>query len=285
MRPIDPYRCTRVDRRCRTKSSKIARRTSSILTCCFAVLLLGTLLVGCATVPPQAGTQPQRLSYEQRLAAPYDQTEIKKSITLDVLPKIQRTQEELGPHFAGTELLSHSESLVASLGQSKDGYKTWFNMVAFHEYRLNVIRKYFFLVQDKAGSFQTRSKQGLRFDCEMVLEQQVFDKPYPAESARQIAILRHVLDNLRKDIDELGTEIDAPGQDNKMLGVCGMLINQTFETILLELDSSPVLAAKLGEAGGVEFDHLNFDKSRVQMVIRDDTVAVKIRLGAFADTI
>ena len=284
MRLIKSKQFTTVDCQLPIQKSKIVIRKSSILMCCLAVLLLGTLPGGCSTVSPGGGTQ-QRFSYQQTLSAPYDQTEIKKSMTLDVLPKIQRSQDELGDDSTGTELLSHSESVVASLGQSKDCYKTWFNMVSFHEYRLNVIRKYFFLVHDKAGSFQTRSKRGLRFDCEMVLEKQVLDKPYAAESARQIAILRAVLDNLRKDLNELSADTNAPGQSNEMLNVCGMLINQTFETILLKLDSSPILATRLGQTGGFEFDHINFDLGKIQMMVEGDIVTVQIRLGAFADTI
>jgi hypothetical protein len=229
--------------------------------------------------------QQQEFSYEyEELSAPYDQTKLKSSLTLDVLPRIQRSQDKLDPSIEGTELLSHSESVVASLGQSKDGRRTWFNMVTFHEYRLNVIRKYFFEVDDKVRGFRIGSRRGLKFDCEMVLEQEVLEKSYASENARQITILRHVLENLRRDIDELSADIDAPGQNNQMLNVCGMLINQTFEIVLLKLDASPVLATRLSDTGGVEFDHISFDEGRIEMVVLDDIVVVKIRLGAFLST-
>ena len=52
-----------------------------------------------------------------------------------------------------------------------------------------------------------------------------------------------------------------------------------------ELDSSPVLATRLSQAGGVEFNHINFDKGKVQMVVRADIVMAKIRLGAFTHMI
>lgn len=267
------------------KNLQIVNRKSAIPVCCFVFLLLCTLLGGCSAVSQRADTYRQQLYYDEELSAPYDQIVLKKSLTLDALPKIQRSQSELGPRFGGTELLSHSEDVVASLGQGKDGHKTWFNMVAFHEYRLNVIRKYFFLVDDKATSLPIGSGRGLRFDCEMALEKEVLDEPYVSENARQIAILRHVLDNIRNDIKGLGADVDAPGQSNKMLNVCGMLINQAFEIALLKLDSSPVLATRLSEAGGFEFDHISFDKGRIKMVVEDDTVGVKIRLGAFVHTI
>jgi hypothetical protein len=155
-------------------------------------------------------------------------------------------------------------------------------MVTFHEYRLNVIRKYFFAVDDRAGSLRTRSRRGLRFDCEMVLGKEVLGESYTSENARRIAILRYVMDSTRVDIKELGDDVDVPGQYNQKLDVCGMLINQMFETVLVKLDASPVLAMRLSLAGGAEFDHINFNKGTVRMVIADDTVAVKIRFGAFA---
>ena len=266
------------------KNSKISNRKSVILVCCLGILLLGTLPGGCSSVSPQGQRPRLESSYEyEELSAPYDRTELKKSLTLDVLPGIQRSQDKLAG-FDGTELLSHSESVVASLGQRKDGHKTWFNMVTFHEYKMNVIRKYFFEVEDEAEGFRIRSRRALRFDCEMVLEKEVLGGSDVAENAKQIAILRHVLDNLRKDINELDVDVDAPGQSNKMLNVCGMLINQTFEMILLKLNSSSVLATRLGETGGIEFDHISFGKGKIRMVVVDDTIAVKIRLGAFART-
>jgi hypothetical protein len=207
---------------------------------------------------------------------------LKKSLTLDALPKIRRSQSESGSLLAEAETVSHSDRVVASLGQSPDDSRTWFNMVTFHEYRLNVIRKYFFTVDDRAGSLRTWSRRGLRFDCEMVLGKEVFGESYASENERRIAILRYVLDSVRKDIKELGDDVDVPGQYNKKLDVCGMLINQMFETVLVKLEASPVLAMKLSRAGGAEFDHINFNKGTVRMVVAEDTVAVKARFGAFA---
>lgn len=255
----------------------------AIAVCCYAGLLFGILLAGCSAVSSPAAAQSRQLSEQQELSAPYDQITLKKSLTLDALPKIRRSQSETGSLLAETETVSHSDRVVASLGQSQDESRTWFNMVTFHEYRLNVIRKYFFAVDDRAGSLRTRSRRGLRFDCEMVLGKEVLGESYASENARRIAMLRYVLDSIRKDIKELGDDIDVPGQYNQKLDVCGMLINQTFEMVLVKLDSSPVLAMRLSEAGGAEFDHINFNKGTVRMVVADDAVAVRVRFGSFAD--
>ena len=235
---------------------KIANRKSVILMGFLTTLLVGTLLAGC----------------KSKLSSPYDQTTLKKSITLDVVPIVRRTADEL---------VSHSDNVICSVGQSKDGYKSWFNMFAFHEDRMIAIRKYFFVVNDKPGSLPMVSDRGLRFDCEMVLAQEVFNRPYATQNAMQIAILEYVLDNLHKDINELSDDIDAPYQGNKMLNICKMLINQTFELIFIKLKDSPVLATRLSAAGGLEFIHINFGKGKIEMSFQGDVVTVKTRLGVY----
>ena len=259
-------------------------RPRTLALYCFAGLLIGTILAGCSAISSPDAAQNQQLSEEHELSAPYDRITLKKSLTLDALPKIRRSQSEPTSRLAGTEVVSHSDRVVASLGQSQDESRTWFNMVTFHEYRLNVIRKYFFAVDDRAGSLRARSRRGLRFDCEMVLDKEVIGESHASENLRRIAILRYVLAQMRKDIRELGDDVDVPDQYNKKLDVCGMLINQTFEMVLVKLESSPVLAMRLSEAGGTEFDHINFNRGAVRMVVTDDTVVVKACFGTFVGT-
>ena len=283
MRRTKQKQITIVDCRFAAQKSKIVSRKSTVDLRLFAVLLLGTLLGGCSTVSPWA--KARQLSYQAKLSAPYDQIRLKQSIIHDTVPKIQRLQDELEPSFAEAELISHGENVVVSLGQSKDGYKTWFNMVTFQEKELNAVRKYFFFVDDKARSFQLSPSRGLRFDCEMVIGEEMLAEPGTAENARRIAMLRNILDNFHKDINELSEDTATTDQKNKMFDLCRMLINQAFEVVLRELDSSPVLATRLSQAGGVEFDHINFDKGKIQMVVGGNIVRVKIRLGAFTHMI
>jgi len=248
--------------------------------CGLAVLGQWVFTGGCSFWSARSGAaQP---SFEDVLSAPYDGTRLKKSLTLDVLGKIHREQGELAPYSMGAELLSQSDNVIASSGQSEDGRKIWFNMVAFHEFRLDVVRKYFFVADDTGPTLRGKSRRGLRFDCAMVLPNELLEKSYADENARQIAVLRHTLENLHKDINELGAGAGATGHNDKMLTVCEMLINQTFELILRRLDSSPAMVAALSQADGVQFDHITFDKGRVRMVAGGDTAAVKILFGVFA---
>ena len=222
-------------------------------------------LCGCSVVEY---FKPEGPPYDEELSASYYQTKLKESSSADVLATIHR------PEY---ELLSQSKSVVASLGQKKKGHKIWFNMVAFDENKPAARRKYFFVVDEKAKGFLFWPRQSLTFDSEMVLETEVLGKPYANENARRIAILEQVLKNSRKDIDELA-------QDNKMLGICGMLINQTLNTVLQKLDKSPVLASKLSDADGLGFDHITLGKSSIRMGITDDIVKVKVKVSSLTWT-
>ncbi len=207
--------------------------------------------------------QPEGPPYDEQLSERYHRTKLRESSSADVLAAIHRHE---------FELLSQSKSVVALSGQKKKGHKIWFNMVAFDENELTAKRKYLFIVDDRPNILEEPRKH-LSFDCEMVLESEVLEEPYVNENARRIAILKQVLANVRKDIDEVGS-------DNKMLDIGGMLINQALETILVKLDSSPVLATRLSEPAGVDFSHINLGRGKIQMLVEDDIVTVKMRLGS-----
>ena len=249
----------------------------------FAALAAVALQAGCSTVSPW--TKARHRSSQARLSTPYDQIAVKQSIIQNTVPMIQRHNDESQADLAAAEMISHSENVVVSMGQSKDGYQTWFNMVTFSENELNVVRKYFFIVDDKTKSIQLEPNQGLRFDCQIELEKEVFADPDTSDNARKIEILRIVLNYLHKDMNELRDDPDSPDQGNRMIDICRMLINQTFDVILRSLGSSPVLASRLSQVGGVEFDHINFDKGKIQLLVKGDIATVKIRLGAFAHMI
>lgn len=249
----------------------------------FTALAMVVLQTGCSTVSPW--TKARHRSRQARLSAPYEQIEVKQSIIQNTVPMIQRLNDQSQADLAAAEIISHSENVVISMGQSRDGYETWFNMVTFSENELNVVRKYFFVVDDKTKSIQFEPNQGLRFDCEIELEKEVFADPDISDNARKIEILRNVLNYLRKDMDELRDDPDSPDQGNRMIDICRMVINQTFDVILRKLNRYPVLASRLSQAGGVEFDHINFDKGKIQLVVNKDIATVKIRLGAYTHMI
>lgn len=254
----------------------------SVWVGCLAAFFLAALLGGCSVLFPEEARE-KRLFSQEELSEPYDQITLKSSLTIDALPKMQRFQSDRGPLLGGAEALSEGDHTVATAGQSKDGLRTWFNMVVFHEFRLNVIRKAFFIVDEGRTSFGVQSGRGMRFDCQVVLDEEVLEKSYVSENLRKIAILKYVLENLREDIKEVGAQADSPTRDNKMLGVCGMLVNQALELIVSKLNSSPVLAAKLGSADGMDFDHITFGEGKVRMEVKSDMAAVSFRFGDFVE--
>ncbi len=238
-------------------------------------------LCGCSSVMLPYVISVCREPFDPNLSEGYDKVELKRSGALNVLPIISKPE---------SELLSQSRSVVASVGQSKDGYKTWFNMVAFDEVKLTAKRKYFFLVDEKVKGLRGKRRflpfeprRGLIFECQMVLETAALHRGRATENVRQIAILRQVLKNLYRDINELGQSVDMLDSDNKMLSISGMLLNQTFGMVLHKLNRSPALVTKLGDAEGIEFDHISFDKGTVKMAIEGGIVTVTIRLGIFKD--
>jgi len=178
-------------------------------------------------------------------------------------------------HLPEHELLSQSKSVVVSYGQKKKGFKRWFKMVAFDEDELTAQRKYLFIEDEKPKVLFVEPWEGLAFDCEQVLTPEILDEPYANENARRIEILRWMLTSFREDMDEA-----IP--DNKDLEVCGALVNQAIQTVLVRLDSAPALATRLSDERGLKFEHINFDKGRIRMIIEDDVATVRIRLGSLA---
>lgn len=241
------------------------------------LFLLCWALYGCS--------QPEMIAYD-KLFAGYEQTRLKTSGSLDVLSMIRAPKSDVGAGSAITYLVSQSDTVAASLGRSKNGYKTWFTLVAFDEHTMTARRKYFYLVDEMARSaasqpirLLTGPERGLRFDCQMVMQTEVLAQPYATEQARQIAILKQVAENLRRDVDELTGRAGAPSQGNQVVTISAMVVNQVFETVLLELSKSSVPAQELTD--GYQFNHINFDKGRIRLTLQDDIATVKIGLGAF----
>jgi hypothetical protein len=234
----------------------------------FGLCFLVFGLCGCAAVRVVEYLKPEKPPYDEQLSQNYYQTQLKVSTAADVLTAI---------HMPEYELLSQSRSVIASSGEKKEGHKIWFNMVAFDENTLTAKRKYFFLVDEKPKSFWVQPKRKLSFDSEMVMGAELFNEPYANDNARRIALLKKVLVNVRRDVGEVAPE-------HKNLNTCGMLINQTIETVLVKLDSSPVLATKLNPTEGLDFDHITFGPGTIWMGIAGDIVNVRIRIDSYVRT-
>jgi hypothetical protein len=229
-----------------------------------SILLACGLVAGCSVAE---FFKPEGPPSNEQIYAVYRQTALKQSASADVLTAFGQ------PKYA---LLSQSKSIIALAGEKKKGYKTWFNMVAFDESELIANRKYVFIADERPRQLFVEPWEGVDFDCKMVLPRKVLDEPYANENARRIAILKQVGADTRRDTSDAGA-------DNKVLAVCGMVVGQAIDTVVVKLDGSPALASRLTDPNnGLEFEHTSFDKGLLRMVVDNDVVTVKMRLGSLA---
>jgi hypothetical protein len=226
-----------------------------------AVLVLCCLAAGCSVLD---FVVPEGPPSNKEIYSLYRQTILKQSTSAGVLSAFGT------PKYA---LLSQSKSIVALAGDKKKGNKMWFNMVSFDENELIAKRKYVFISDERPKHLFVKPWEGVDFGCQMVLSKEFLDEPYANENARRVAILKQVEADTRKDTSEVGA-------DNAMLSLCGMMVGQGMGSLLTKLDGSPAFAGRLSEPNGLEFEHTSFDKGRLRMVIDNDVVTVRMRLGS-----
>lgn len=231
----------------------------------FVCVLFGVVLGGCILRDAYYLVRPEGAPKDKEIAKAYHLTELRKSTAADVLPLIYM------PEYS---LLSQSTKILASQGKKKKGYKIWFNMVAFDENDLLAKRKYLMISDEKPKVLFTEPWEGLRFDCKMVLEGEVLEEPYSDDNARRIAIMNFARQMVRDDIEEVKS-------DNKAFEVCGAMINQALQTVLIDLEASPALATRLSDPQGLAFAHLSFGRGKIQMVDDGRIMTIKMRLGSF----
>ena len=226
------------------------------------ILVVCCLVAGCSVEP---FVTPEGSPSNKEIYSLYQQTILKQSTSAGVLSAFGT------PKYA---LLSQSKSIVALAGGKKQGKKMWFNMVSFDENELIAKRKYVFISDERPKQLFVEPWEGVHFGCQMVLSKELLDEPYANENARRVAILKQVAADTRKDTSEVGA-------DNATLSLCGMMAGQGMGAVLTKLSGSPAIASRLSEPGGVEFEQISFDKCRLRMVIDNDVVTVRMRLGSF----
>lgn len=232
----------------------------------FLILAAAVFFAGCGIEEPIERVTLEPKPYVWQLPGAYKDIQIGKSTSVDVLEGIKQYK---------SEIISESKSVIASCGEKKKTYQFWLTMVGFDEEDFTVTRKYFLAVDEKPWyinwNIKTRG-QSLRFDAEITVDKNTLAEPYTSENQKRIAIMRKALENFRDDIMQVR-------QDNRILDTGAMMTNQTFERILYILDKSPAFATRLDGPKGLDFDHLTLGKGRVQMVLNNNVVTFKIRIG------
>jgi hypothetical protein len=238
-----------------------------------AVLVLCCLALCCLAAGCNAGDPFEFLVREgpltnKEIYAQYRQTILNQSTSAEVLSRFVIVT----PKYA---LLSQSKSIAAIAETTKHRHKMWFNIVSFDENELIAKRKYYFISHERPKQLFVEPWEGVDFGCQMVLSKETLEQPYADENMRRIAVLKKVDADTRKDTMDIGA-------DNATLSLNGMMAGQGMESLLIKLNAAPALAARLSEPNGLEFDHINLDKGRLRMVIDNDIVTLKMRLGGFA---
>ena len=201
----------------------------------------------------------------------YYMTNIGQSTAADIIGA-------LGP--VDQELMSQSESVIATWTEEDlHGYLYWFNMVAFDEEGCSAIRKYCLLVDEKArkgldGYILNWNHQNLRFEAELLLDEDITEAIYGNEDEKRIAILKEILAQFTFDSEQVTA-------DSRVLYSSAMMVKLMMRDLLYELERSPAKAAWLDDLSGLEFDHLNLDRSRARMLVDDcNIVKLKVKIGS-----
>jgi hypothetical protein len=204
------------------------------------LLLSATLLLSCVVL---GGCYQQPIS--ETLFFSYNQTKIGQTDSAQELTYIQMSQ---------MTLLSKSDTVIASWGQAKDGYQEWLNVTAFNEATGLAVRKYFFFVDEKAHHIPfLHPEWTAQFNGQLILDKTVLEKPYASQNARSIAILKEIQKQFADDIAKVSS-------DNKSIGTCQMVVNESFEQLQILFADSPEWASKLDMPEGVTFEHRSFYK-------------------------
>lgn len=230
---------------------------------CNRKLLVASLFVFCAMFfTTGCQTTPKYESIFER----YYLTTLNVSNSSDVISAIRDDE--------GAELVSQSQSVVASWGEKKNTSIIWFNAIAFNEDDMTAVRKYGFVVDEKAKSYYVLSVLNMRFDAELIMGPDVLDAPYADANAKKIAVLREVLKKFKEDAAQVTG-------DSQVLFSSSAMVNQVLERILYQLDHSPALAARFERMEGMKFDQMNFGDGRVRMLIEGNLIKLKFKVGSF----
>ena len=138
-----------------------------------ALLFLIALLSGCSS--PRWVLLHGGLSYGQ-LSADYRRMPLQQTGTLEVIRTVQASGASLDRTRAGRYLVTQTDTVVASSGQTSDGLKSWFSLFGFDPDTLTTVRKYFLCIDE----LTTVSPVGPRrclfpprrtlvFECEVML--------------------------------------------------------------------------------------------------------------------
>jgi hypothetical protein len=246
---------------------------------CRAALLFAAVGSGCSYLGPDP------LPYA-RLAIPYSRTQLRTTTSLEVLSIARDPAYQFAPSEAEPVLLTQSDTAIGYSGRSADGLKTWLDLIVFDEFRMTAGRKYFFCIDERATTDPGRPdrrlfppRKSLLFDSECALDLDVLTTPYATEEAQRIAIVKWLAERFKDDVTALLGSPRNATQGNEQVASAGMMGNQVFQGILVELAQSPGLAKNLAADQGVPFPHASLGEGRLRLLVGNDTAVLTIRIN------
>jgi hypothetical protein len=225
-------------------------------------MLVTAFFAGCGIEEPLERVSKEPKPYTYKLPEAYRNIELKQTTSAEVLENIKLNKDEL---------VSQSEGVVCCWSEKKNTYQFWLTMAAFDEEDFTVARKYFLAVDEKPWHLHNEG-QKLRFDCQVILDEQTLNEPYANENEKRIAIVKKLLEIIRSDFLDVR-------HDSKVVDTGAMMTNQTIERILYVLGQSPQLATRLVEEDGMKFDHMTLDGGKVRLILCKNVAILKIRIG------
>jgi hypothetical protein len=227
---------------------------------CRNVVLAVMAIAGCVIF---YGCKAQ-LPLSETLFWSYEQTQIGQTNSAQELDYIQ---------MSAMTLLSKSDTVIASWGQDDNGYQQWLTVTVFGEESGTAARKYFFYTDEKARDYPfVHPKWTGRFDGQLTIDKAMLEKPFADQNARSIAILKWIKTQFTDDAAKVSG-------DNKNIGLCQMVVNESFEQVLLKLSESPEWASKLSTPEGVKFEHRSYYNGTLFLYEANGLITIAIELG------
>ena len=210
-------------------------------------------------------TPPERPNANE-LMTTFNKTTLNQSSSGDVVASVL---------YPTLQFVTQGQNTVAVSGPKPVRARTWLTLISFGE-SLTASGKYFFLINDQPQAFMYTKLILARMDVEKVVTPEVLNKNYPDEEAKNIAILRDILDGFNASAREVKSS-------DIHIRNCSMAADQLLTEILTRLKTSSIEASRFAGPAGMPFDHSNMGKGRLRMVVEGNIVKLKIIIGSVSE--
>ena len=117
------------------------------------------------------------------------------------------------------------------------------------------------------------------FDAQFVIDPEVGTALYGTDEAKKAAIVRSLAERFKGDVGNLAGRTAAASQTDAIMATAGLMMNQVFQGVLVELDKSSALAKNLSMEQGIAFGHMSLGEGRIRLLVADGIGTVAIRIN------